>query len=70
MTGGDSKAVRTETRSQERDNIEVHFVGVWDTVVAYGLPVDELTQAVDKWVWPMKFRETRCWPTCGMHDTP
>lgn len=35
--------------------IRVAFIGVWDTVSAYGLPVDELTKAVDKWVWPMTF---------------
>ena len=40
-----------------RKSINIHFLGVWDTVVAYGLPIDELTQAVDKWVWPMKFRD-------------
>jgi uncharacterized protein (DUF2235 family) len=49
--------VRTETRSAGRDRVQVHFVGVWDTVAAYGLPIDELTQAVDKWVWPMSFRD-------------
>ena len=43
---------------EKRKNIEIHFVGVWDTVVAYGLPIDELTTAVDKWVWPMKFQDT------------
>jgi uncharacterized protein (DUF2235 family) len=37
-----------------RTGISVHFVGVWDTVAAY---VDELTQAVDKWVWPMTFSD-------------
>ena len=31
---------------------------MWDTVAAYGLPIDELTIAVDKWVWPMKFEDT------------
>ncbi|MDQ6703582.1 MAG: DUF2235 domain-containing protein [Pseudomonadota bacterium] len=40
----------------EPSNVNVHFVGLWDTVAAYGLPIDELTTAVDKWVWPMKFR--------------
>ena len=40
-----------------RKSINGHCVGVWDTVGAYGLPIDELTQAVDKWVWPMKFRD-------------
>jgi uncharacterized protein (DUF2235 family) len=59
MTGADSvQAVRARTVELKRDRIEVHFVGVWDTVVAYGLPIDELTTAVDKWVWPMKFRDS------------
>ncbi len=43
---------------KRRENIEIHFIGVWDTVAAYGLPIDELTIAVDKWVWPMKFEDT------------
>jgi hypothetical protein len=43
---------------EKHENIEIHFMGVWDTVVAYGLPIDELTTAVDKWVWPMKFDDT------------
>ena len=46
------------THVARRENIEIHFVGVWDTVAAYGLPIDELTIAVDKWVWPMKFEDT------------
>ena len=49
--------VRTETRDAGREHVPVHFIGVWDTVAAYGLPIDELTQAVDKWVWPMSFRD-------------
>ena len=32
---------------------EIAFVGVWDTVDAYGLAIDELTNGVDKWVWPL-----------------
>ena len=33
--------------------LEVEFIGVWDTVAAYGLPVDELTRAVDDYIWPL-----------------
>lgn len=43
---------------ERQQNIKIHFIGVWDTVGAYGLPIDELTIAVDKWVWPMKFADT------------
>ncbi len=37
-----------------RDKLdEIAFVGVWDTVDAYGLAIDELTHGVDQWVWPL-----------------
>jgi uncharacterized protein (DUF2235 family) len=63
ITGARSyEKVREERDTLKRNLVEVHFLGVWDTVVAYGLPVDELTQAVDKWVWPMKFRDDSLLP--------
>jgi uncharacterized protein (DUF2235 family) len=31
----------------------IHFVGVWDTVDAYGGPIEEMTRAIDYWVWPL-----------------
>jgi uncharacterized protein (DUF2235 family) len=43
---------------ERRQDIDIHFVGLWDTVAAYGLPIDELTIAVDKWIWPMRFEDT------------
>jgi len=36
---------------------DIRFVGVWDTVDAYGMPVDELKIAIDRWVWPMSFAD-------------
>ena len=36
--------------------LEVEFVGVWDTVAAYGLPIDELTRAVD-FIWPLSMSD-------------
>ena len=66
MTGAKPyEKVRIETRSAGRDKVRVHFVGVWDTVAAYGLPIDELTRAVDKWVWPMSFRDRSLLPSVG-----
>ncbi|MBI4888595.1 MAG: DUF2235 domain-containing protein, partial [Acidobacteria bacterium] len=35
----------------------IRFVGLWDTVDAYGLPIDELTKGVDTWIWPLSFPE-------------
>ena len=31
----------------------VAFIGVFDTVAAYGTPIAELTRGIDKWVWPL-----------------
>ncbi len=31
----------------------IEFMGVWDTVAAYGMPLDELTRTVDKYIWPL-----------------
>jgi uncharacterized protein (DUF2235 family) len=31
----------------------IHFVGIWDTVDAYGGPIEEMTRAIDYWIWPL-----------------
>src|SRR6185312_13598675 len=36
---------------------DISFLGVWDTVDAYGMPVDELKLAIDERVWPMSFAD-------------
>jgi hypothetical protein len=38
--------------SCERPVDAIEFVGVWDTVAAYGLPIDEMTRGVSEWIWP------------------
>jgi uncharacterized protein (DUF2235 family) len=32
---------------------DVEFVGVWDTVAAYGMPIAEVTRGIDDWIWPL-----------------
>jgi uncharacterized protein (DUF2235 family) len=32
---------------------EIHFLGLWDTVDAYGGPIEEITRAIDYWFWPL-----------------
>ncbi len=37
-----------------RTEIEkIDFIGVWDTVDAYGGPIEEITRAIDYWYWPL-----------------
>lgn len=62
-------AARPYEAAGKDKQVEIRFLGVWDTVVAYGLPIDELTQAVDRWVWPMKFSDKSLLPNvrCARH---
>nr|WP_299594180.1 DUF2235 domain-containing protein [Sphingomonas bacterium] len=32
---------------------DIAFVGVWDTVAAYGGPIIEITRGIDDWIWPL-----------------
>ncbi len=32
---------------------KIAFIGVWDTVDAYGVPMDEIKQGIDRYIWPM-----------------
>jgi uncharacterized protein (DUF2235 family) len=40
--------------SCERSVDSIEFVGLWDTVAAYGLPIDEMTRGVNDWLWPLE----------------
>lgn len=40
----------------ENENL-IKFIGVWDTVDAYGMPVDEMTKAWDRLVWPLSAKD-------------
>jgi len=32
---------------------KIQFLGVWDTVDAYGGPIEEIVRAIDYWYWPL-----------------
>jgi uncharacterized protein (DUF2235 family) len=40
----------------------IRFVGVWDTVDAYGLPIRELKQGIDKYLWPLALEDRELQP--------
>ena len=48
-------------RLRQRGHVrpEIAFVGLWDTVDAYGLPIDEMTRGWDQWVWPLSMAPRR-----------
>ncbi len=42
-------------RKSDNQPVEhIEFVGVWDTVAAYGLPIDEMARGVSQWIWPLE----------------
>jgi uncharacterized protein (DUF2235 family) len=46
---------------QSKSNVKpvIRFVGVWDTVSAYGGPFAELTRAIDNWIFPLSMPDYR-----------
>ena len=53
LRDGDTRYDPEKNHKIKRNGIT--FVGVWDTVDAYGLPMDELTDGVNHWIWPLTF---------------
>jgi len=53
----DRLAGHTPYDADKNRKVAIDFLGVFDTVAAYGLPVDELTRGWDRWVWPMLPRD-------------
>lgn len=51
--------IRAVRRPEERYRLrrnrrpDIRFVGVWDTVAAYGGPSVEITRAIDNWLYPL-----------------
>jgi uncharacterized protein (DUF2235 family) len=39
---------------KQRPVERIRFIGVWDTVAAYGAPIDEITLAFSKYIWPLE----------------
>jgi hypothetical protein len=40
----------------------IKFIGVWDTVDAYGMPIDEWKRGIDRVVWPMSVADRELSP--------
>jgi uncharacterized protein (DUF2235 family) len=49
-----SFGVCTKERPPEKP-IDIDFVGLWDTVGAYGMPIEEMRKAIDDWIFPLTF---------------
>jgi T6SS, Phospholipase effector Tle1-like, catalytic domain len=45
-----------QVSAENRKLVPITFVGLFDTVEAYGVPVEELRVAIDRAIWPISFR--------------
>jgi uncharacterized protein (DUF2235 family) len=45
---------QTELIEGRREVDSIRFLGLWDTVAAYGLPIDEMTRGVSRYLWPLE----------------
>lgn len=45
--------VKQYDKSQQTEVPAIRFMGLWDTVDAYGGPIEEITRAIDYWYWPL-----------------
>jgi uncharacterized protein (DUF2235 family) len=41
-------------KASNRPVDRIRFVGVWDTVSAYGMPIDEMTRGISKYIYPLE----------------
>jgi uncharacterized protein (DUF2235 family) len=56
---GSYDRIAAATGASGRDDIPVRFLGLWDTVEAYGMPIEELKRGIDWVLWPMLFGDMK-----------
>ncbi|KAG0086237.1 hypothetical protein BGZ92_008297, partial [Podila epicladia] len=45
--------IAEQTKAKGLAEIPIKFLGLWDTVEAYGMPIQELRRGIDWVIWPM-----------------
>ena len=62
IPGNESRMTSRPLKDKEvsRKAPPLKFLGLFDTVEAYGMPVEELKPLIDRYVFPIRFRDRRC----------
>ncbi len=45
--------------TKNTDCVRIEFIGVWDTVEAYGFPIEEMAMLWDRFIFPLRFVNSR-----------
>src|SRR5215213_6202742 len=48
-----------DVAARGRKDVRIRFLGLWDTVVAYGMPIEELKRGIHWLIWPMVFGDRK-----------
>lgn len=59
------RSVARQTAAQRRDQISIEFAGLFDTVEAFGVPIEELRKAIDWLIWPISFKNQNSQQPCS-----
>lgn len=43
------------SKADNRQNPNIRFLGLWDTVAAYGMPIEEMANGIGQWLFPWYF---------------
>ena len=49
------EALQSDMAAAHRTEVPIKFLGLWDTVEAYGIPIPALKRGIDRVLWPMVF---------------
>lgn len=47
------------SKADNRHDINVRFLGLWDTVAAYGMPIEEMARGISQWLFPWQMPDYR-----------
>ncbi len=53
------REIQQETKKQNRSGPRIKFAGLFDTVEAFGVPIEEFRRAIDWAIWPISFSNKR-----------
>jgi uncharacterized protein (DUF2235 family) len=46
--------IRTDySKDKNFHSAKIRFLGLWDTVAAYGMPIEEMTRGISQWLFPL-----------------
>jgi uncharacterized protein (DUF2235 family) len=55
-----AEVLEAQSEDRKAGAVPIRFMGLFDTVEAYGMPVEEMRTLWNRLIWPIRFRNRRC----------